>query len=114
MKPKSAKAKGKNFERKVAEAINKAFGTDTARRTPCSGALDSFPGDIYRLPEPIHDFVIECKCQETLKLWSFLSQMERESVGKIGALIFSRNRSDTYVVMRFDEWLRLLKEARCE
>jgi Holliday junction resolvase len=114
MEPKSVKAKGKNFERKIAKAINEAFGTNSARRTPCSGALDSFPGDVCLLPEPIHDFTIECKNQERMNLWKWIAQAERESVGKTMALVFSRNRSDTYVCMRFDEWLRLLKEARSE
>ena len=112
MRPKSAKAKGKNFERAIAKAINSAFDSDTARRTPCSGALDSWPGDICLLPEPIRDFVIECKNQERMNLWAWIAQAEREAADKKMALVFSRNRSDTYVCMRFDEWLRLLKEAR--
>ena len=114
MKPRSAKTKGKKFERLVADAINETFGTDTARRTPCSGAISSFPGDVCLLPDCIRDFVFEAKCCERMNLWDWISQTERESAGKIGVLVFSRNRSDAYACLRFDEFLRLLKEARKE
>ena len=112
MKPKSARQKGKNFEGKIAKAIGDAFDCERTRRTPMSGALPDWKGDIACLPEEINDFCIECKCQETLKLWKFLEQAERESGRKTPVLVFSRNRSKSYAVMEFNDWIQLLKEAR--
>ena len=112
MKPKSAKQKGKNFERDIAKALGKAFNCKDTRRTPCSGAIDTFPGDICKLPKEIDDFIIECKKQERMNLWDWLAQAEREAGRKTPVLIFSRNRSKTYAVMEFNDWLNILLEAR--
>jgi Holliday junction resolvase len=110
MKPKSAKAKGKGYEREIAKLINKKFGGD-ARRTPCSGALPDWPGDITKLPKEMAQFCIECKKQETLRVWQWLEQAEREAGRKTPVLVFSRNRSKSYAVIEFNDFLELVLNA---
>jgi Holliday junction resolvase len=111
MTGKSAKAKGKNFEREIAKIINQQFDSE-CRRTPCSGALPDWPGDITKLPKEMEDFCIECKKQETLKIWEWVAQAEREAGSKTPVVVFSRNRSKSYAVMEFNDWLNLILEAR--
>ena len=41
----NSKKKGDRFERDVAKQLNKKFNTNV-RRTPMSGAMDNFKGDI--------------------------------------------------------------------
>ncbi len=112
IKPKSAKQKGKNFERQIAKAISKAFNYEKTRRTPMSGALPDWKGDIACLPPEIEDLCIECKCQETMKFWQWMAQAERESGSRTPVLMFTRNRSPVYVTMEFNDWLNLILEAR--
>jgi len=111
IKGRSAKQKGSRKEREVADAINKAFNCK-CRRTPMSGALPDWKGDICQLPEELNDLCLEVKCQEKTKIWQWLEQAERESGRKTPVLLFSRNRSKTYAVMEMNDWLNLLLEAR--
>jgi Holliday junction resolvase len=109
-----AKAKGKNFERLIAKKIGEAFNCSRTRRTPCSGALPDFKGDIACLPDEIKDFCFEVKCQETTKIWEWLKQAESESGGRTAVLVFTRNRSKEYAVLEFGDFLNLLLEARMD
>ncbi len=105
-----AKLKGKCYERHIAETIKEVFG-GSARRTPCSGAIQEvFPGDIMSLPPELSWFTIECKKQERLEIWSFLRQASREaeSANKIPLLVFSRNREKDYVALEWTDFLAIL------
>lgn len=59
MKPRSAKAKGSKFERKIMDFFNSLPGWK-ARKQPGSGIYQAFPHDVFAsLGE--QDYVIECK-----------------------------------------------------
>ncbi len=111
MTGKGSKEKGKSYERHISDSINSIFNS-SARRTPNSGAIqDRFPGDIMDLPKEMEDFILECKKQETTHIWAWIAQSEREGTDnhKIPILIFSRNRSDDYAVIRLVTLLTFIK-----
>lgn len=61
----------------------------------------------------MYPFAIEVKCQESLNVWAALAQAEENRIPFMGAdpltplLCFKRNRSDMYVAMKFEDFLRL-------
>jgi len=58
-------------------------------------------------------FAIEAKNQEKINIWAAIEQAE-ENAAKEGlrpALVFRRNRSPVYVVIKWDDFLSLLKSA---
>lgn len=55
-------------------------------------------------------FDIESKCQEKLNIWSAIEQAEANAEeGRIGLVIFKRNRSKVYAVVEFHKLLSLLQ-----
>lgn len=56
-------------------------------------------------------FAIECKNQEALNIWSALTQAAEHSPQENGIVVFKRNKSATYVALRFDHFLELLQRA---
>ena len=103
--------KGKRFEREIAKIINKKFDSDV-RRTPCSGGL-SFKGDIIDLCGPLKEFHFECKNQEKMNIWDALRQAEGDAPGaKTPLVVFTKNFEDTYVALRLNDLLDLIKEIQ--
>lgn len=54
-------------------------------------------------------FGVECKNTEQLRLWDALAQAESNSEGLMPLLVFKRNRSGVYAVLKFDDFLELVK-----
>lgn len=103
MVPKSPQAKGKRFEYYVRDVL-KAFGYK-AERTPLSGALDSWPGDITsNFP-----FFIECKNTEKTTFLPWYKKSEDESAPRRPIVIWTKNGEDAYCFLRFDDLLRQLQ-----
>jgi len=55
-------------------------------------------------------FSFECKNQERLNIWESLSQAEDNSGNNIPAVVFKRNRSNTYIALELEEFLKLIGE----
>lgn len=70
----SSREKGKRLERKVA-ALLRTKGLDPkAQRTPMSGAMSQWKGDVLT-DLPIH---IECKNQEKIRFWEYVEQASQQ------------------------------------
>lgn len=54
-------------------------------------------------------FTVECKNQEKISIWEALKQTTSEAREGTPLLVFSRNRSDVYCALRFEDFLKLLK-----
>lgn len=103
---KASKDKGARYEREVAQDF-KAVGYDVVR-TPNSGGLH-IKGDLTGLD----GFAIECKRQETAKIWDWLAQAESQAKpDEIPLLIFRRNRSKSYACLPLDDILKLIAAAK--
>lgn len=108
MKPKSAKAKGKRLELKIAREWRRKID-GFAMPTPGSGS-GKFKGDVYN-----KHYSIEAKNQERVQLWSWWAQARSQvQFNKPPVLAISGNHRPILVVMDIDDWLNLVKEAKCE
>lgn len=116
MNIRSAKAKGRRLAQDVKDKLLNVFKTltdDDVLITPssCSGkdlilsreALRKFP------------FVIECKNQETIRIWSAIEQAEAyEQLDQKPLLVFSRNRSEVYACLKLNDLLSLFEEREVQ
>lgn len=113
------KAKGTSFEVMVRDYLIKK-GFIRAHRPALSGGNDT--GDINGIvrPDPLRQVAIQCKNQKTMKLSEWLNdtvaQAERLG-GAVPALVVKRvgkgekALGESYVVMRLDDLVDLLREA---
>lgn len=112
MRPSSAKAKGRRLQQEVRDAILAAFPTLEPGdvRSTSMGASGE---DILLSPAAFRlvPFAIECKNQEALNIWAALAQAAEHSPQENGIVVFKRNKSMTYVALRFDHFLELLQRA---
>lgn len=118
---KGSKAKGSNFERKIAKALSEYWGAEF-HRTPGSGSLhwqseNNVAGDIVAGPSAGLPFVIECKNQEAgnwtiesaflgkhnIKEWWSQVVTDSRRVERIPLLIFTRNRAEEFVMIPYEE-----------
>jgi hypothetical protein len=102
-----ARTKGSRYELEVAAAFHAALGV-TMRRTPNSGGLH-IPCDIRGL----EGFGIECKRQETIRIWPWLDQAQRQAAAdEVPLLVFRRNRSPSFAALPLKDFLGLLAELQ--
>lgn len=104
---KGLKAKGSRLERVVATKIRHSGLDDTATRMVLSGAAFGLETDIRtKLP-----YAFEVKNQEKVQLWQFWEQAERgRRPFKDPVLIVGGNHRPQLAVMKFEDWLNILKE----
>lgn len=111
MKPQSAKAKGQRLMKEVKTILVQRFGLhdDDIRVTP-SGV----PGEDLSLSPLARSFLpfsVEGKNVEKLNIWDALEQSKGRQYP--GLVIFSRNRADTYVALKLEDFLPLLSPQSC-
>ena len=110
MKPRSAKNKGKRLQNKVRDLILEKFNIleeDDVR----SITMGDSGEDILLSPAArrLFPFSVECKNQEKLNIWGALEQAESNGEKGTPVLVFKRNRSKTYAVIEFKEFVDLIK-----
>ena len=109
----SRKEKGRRLQKEVVKRILKTFPELTERDVVSTSI--GVPGKDVMLSEAAikkFPFAVECKNQEKIAIWSALKQAERDNRDSdlFTALIFKRNKSDVYCVLKFDDLLRILKK----
>ena len=111
MKTRSAKNKGKRLQNTVRDILLETFKEDLEPDDVKSAVMGDSGEDIQLSPaaRKIIPYSIECKNQEKLNIWSALEQAEENSKESTPVLIFKRNRSKTYVVIEFKEFVKLIK-----
>lgn len=109
----SKKAKGRNFQKKIAKDIidnfKKLTENDVFPRSMGSGGIDIQLSEQARAVFP---FAVEAKNQETTSIWSWIEQCEynAEKENLIPLLIFKRNHSKAYAVIDWDLFLKMIKK----
>lgn len=109
MNTSSAKAKGRRLQQHVVKRILDTF-TELSDKDVVSVPMGVNDADV-RLSEAaqrVFNFAVECKNTERINLWSSIKQCENEKRDGVPLLIFKRNRSDVYCVLKFDELLNIL------
>jgi hypothetical protein len=111
MKTRSAKNKGKRLQNSVRDILLETFKEDLEPDDVKSAVMGDSGEDIQLSPaaRKIIPYSIECKNQEKLNIWSALEQAEDNSKESTPVLIFKRNRSKTYAVIEFKEFVELIK-----
>ena len=103
---KMSREKGKRYEREIA-GILREYGYD-ARRTAQNCGKSGDAADVVGL-DGIH---IECKHQEQIKIYDWISQAKRDSAGtgKIPAVFFRKNNCENLVCLRLEDFITLYRE----
>ena len=111
MKTRSAKNKGKRLQNSVRDILLETFKEDLEPDDIKSAVMGDSGEDIQLSPaaRKFIPYSIECKNQEKLNIWSSLEQAEDNSKDSTPVLIFKRNRSKTYAVIEFKEFVELIK-----
>ena len=112
MKTRSAKNKGKKLQVEVQNKlreVGKKFGLVDG---DINNAIMGERGiDVKLSPaaEKVIPFDIECKNTETLNITGAIEQAESNTkLGRIPLVIFRKNRSETYAIIKFEKLLDLL------
>jgi hypothetical protein len=109
----SRKAKGRKLQQKVAEYISKTINIPAQK----DGDIESRPmgqsgRDVILRGKAKEMFIfhgIECKARESLNIWQALAQAEEHGGKPI--VFFKRNHSETYAVVKADDFFDLYKLA---
>jgi hypothetical protein len=101
MKPSSAKAKGRDFQRITAAVVCAALDLPPEDCRPAVGGENGCDLKLSNAARKRFPFGVECKKQEKLEIWKALEQAETnaKAEGLKPLLVFSRNRSQSYAVV---------------
>jgi hypothetical protein len=108
---KSAKAKGRRLQKQIVQDILSSYPnlspSDVVSTPMGQGGEDIRMSESARQCLPIS---VEAKCQERLNVWKAIDQCERNSKKDLlPVLVFSKNRCNTYAVVKWSSLLSLLK-----
>jgi Holliday junction resolvase len=100
----SSRDKGKRGEREIV-AFYREQGFDSRRTAPLQAAGFCDAADV----SGVAGLHIEVKRQEALNIWKALEQAERDAPeGVVPSVHFRRNRSEWYVALRLEDFVRLV------
>lgn len=104
----SAKSKGRGFQKEVARIIREFFNlSDSDVRSTAA----SVPGEDILFSEVARNlfrYSVECKNQEHINIWQAIEQAKKNAGGYTPLVIFKKNHSETYVTIKLDDFLRLV------
>lgn len=111
MKTSSAKAKGRRAAALAASILSETTGLEPGNFIVTPSGVTGPDILLSPLAKEVVPFVIECKNQEALNIWSAMSQAESHvdpNDPRVPLLVFTRNRSPMYCAMEFELLCRLL------
>lgn len=110
MRTSSAKAKGRRLQQDVAARLRRAFPQldDTDVRSLGMGQHGEDIQLSTRARACIGGYSFECKNQERLNVFAALEQCAANAGDHEPVVVFHKNRSDTYVALRFDKFVQLI------
>ena len=110
MKTSSAKAKGRNLQKKVRELLIEHLGVDPEdieSRSMGAGGEDLIMAKAARNLFP---YSIECKNQEALNIWKAYKQAEENCKGYEPVVVIKKNRKKPLVVIDAEYFVKLHEE----
>ena len=111
MKTSSAKAKGRRLQQRVASLLVESVTVlqpDDIRSTGMGQSGEDI--QLSPLARTKIPYSFECKNQERLNIWSAIEQAEANASEYEPAIVFKRNRTKTYVAIRLEEFVELIKD----
>ncbi len=126
MRTSSCKAKGRRLQQEVrdtllskqwlppwiAEKVSKEFLVSLRPGDIAVAIMGESGEDIKFSPlaADLIPFSIECKNTETASPWAWMEQAKTNTPeGRIPLVVFKRNRSDTFCMLKFEDLLRVMK-----
>ena len=109
MKPRSAKAKGKRLQEKIAEMIRITFGLADMDVLSVPNSVNGMDIWLSETAKEYFPFAIESKNTQSLSIWKALEQAENNKEDLEPLLIFSRNHSKIYATLEFSKLLKMLE-----
>lgn len=109
MKTSSAKAKGRRACQDVQELLYKyAVHLQPGDIEVTSSGVTGEDIKLSPAARDVYPFVIECKNQEKLNIWSAIEQAKTHVKGvEVPLLFFKRNRSDLMVCLSAEDFMQL-------
>ena len=111
MKTASKKAKGRKLQDSVRDKLLSCF--PFLEQDDIKSAIMGESGEDIKLSPAARKAIaysFECKNQERLNIWASLQQAEDNSSDRTPVLAFKRNRSETYIAIEIDKFLKLIGE----
>lgn len=126
----NSKAKGSEYERKIARLLSEYWGEEF-HRTPMSGGLhwkddNRVAGDIVTPPTSIYPWTTECKKRQEwgfeqvlkgtgeVESWWKQSERDGERVGLRPLVIFAKNFSPNYMMFAYEDAKKFATELGIE
>lgn len=108
----SRKAKGRDFQKKVAQQISDVLGIDLDLIYISPASVNGVDIVAKYDAKEYFPFAVECKKQEHLSLWDAIEQANdnADTEGLEPLLVFSKNREKTYAALDFEFLLLMLNE----
>ena len=118
MKISSSKAKGRRLQNYVRDILRRIFideWTKYPRLEPDdikSQTMGMTGEDIVLSPRArgYIPYSFECKNVEKLNIWDSIKQCESNCGDRCPVLVFKRNGTDVYAVLKFENFVNLIKE----
>lgn len=102
----NSRDKGAKYERHIAQVL-RDHGFEAERGCQHSGGKDS-PDVKHNMPG-IH---IEAKAVEKLNIWKAIAQSKKDAgEDEIPIVVFKRNYSGDYIVLPFEDFLKIFKKG---
>ena len=111
MKTSSAKAKGRRCSSYLKEKLlDYSEGLQTEDIVVTSSGDTGEDLKLSPLARSKFPFSFECKNVEKLNIWNALKQARSHTSKHIPALVFTRNREQTYIALDLDDFLKLFSK----
>lgn len=109
MKTRSAKAKGRKLQDLVRDLILKHNPSLEQDDVQCA-IMGQSGTDIKLSPaaKRVFPYAVECKNQEKISIWASIQQAEENAAeGQTPLLVFKKNRTDPYIAMKLEDFIKL-------
>jgi len=110
MKTSSAKSKGRKLQQNVRDVILEQYSEYLEPDDVRSTGMGQSGVDVQLSPlaKRTFPFSIECKNQQSISIWACLEQTFTNLMDNtFGLLVFKRNRSETYVCLKLDDFMEI-------
>jgi hypothetical protein len=109
MKIRSCKNKGRRLVKEIQSLLIQKYGLSENDFCVPPGSVPGTDIKLSKAAAAKFNYGVECKNQESLNIWSSLSQCEKNAGELTPLLVFKRNRSKTYCVLELGDFLKIIK-----
>ena len=112
MKPRSAKAKGRNLQNLVAEKIRALFALPKEDVKPAVMVETGEDIKLSKAARAVFPYSVECKNLSRIAVYKFYEQAADNAGAYIPLVVLKQNHSEPLVLISLDAFLNLLVEDK--